>query len=185
MVVAPAPAVGYDEADVELWDGEEVVKGQPRPWHEAVRLALLAQLYAQRRLGVGVVTSSAIEDAGTAPRSDGSVIDTAGGHREVLVWVEVLSPSDLCWGDERLSGGRRRHWLLDHGVASIWAVVEVLGTTVLVVFHGSGEVETFASPATVNVTVAHSRGEDRFEIDLAKLAEAGEEAGDDDSPAQQ
>ena len=37
MSAMPAHLVDADEADLELWDGDEVIKGQPTNRHEAIR----------------------------------------------------------------------------------------------------------------------------------------------------
>lgn len=179
MSAAPLELVEADEADVELWDGEEVVKGQPTRRHETLRAELLGQLLAQRRAGMLVVVSSALEEAGTAPHSDGSVIDISADPPATLVWVEVLSEADLRRGGSRLLGERRRRWLLGHGVRSLWVVAEIMGVIELTVIDASGEVQAFAPPGTAGVTMAHDAGEDHFVVDLDRLAEVAATAGDE------
>jgi hypothetical protein len=43
----PAGEMFESAEDYEVWDGEIVVKGQPSPWHEAVRVTILTQLRSQ------------------------------------------------------------------------------------------------------------------------------------------
>jgi hypothetical protein len=76
-----------DDDVLEFWDGGEVVKGQPTARHEAIRADLVAQLVAQRPEGLSVQVSSSIEDSGTAPTSDASVLGTTTGPVSTLVWV--------------------------------------------------------------------------------------------------
>src|SRR5512135_1629504 len=135
MPVHPVSAPEFEE-DVEVWDGVPVVKGSLAASHEAVRAALVSQLDAQRRPGTSVVVSSIAGDEHGFARSDGSVVDVAGGM--TLVWVEVLSESDLRGGDARLVGSRRRRWLFEHGVLSLWAVTDLFGAITLTVLHRTG-----------------------------------------------
>lgn len=164
-----------EELDYELWDGEKVVRGRPSNSHEAIRAALIIQLGPQCPPGFVVLTSSSIEDAGTAPRSDGAVLSP----EETLVWVEVLSPSDLRQGDARLVSERRRHWLFDHGVRSLWVLVETFEEVTFTVIPASGPAEAFVSPAVATVSVVAGESEHRFAVDLAKLAAAASVVGTD------
>ena len=179
MSVAQPDFAQPGELEVELWDGEEVVKGQPTPRHEALRAALLAQLFGQRHTDLSVEVSWAIEEPGMAPRSDGSVLDRSLDPPATLVWVEVFSEADLRRGGPRLLGERRRRWLLEHGVRSLWAVTDVWGIIELTAFDPEGKVETFTSPATATVTISHGGGEERFVVDLGKLADAATAAGEE------
>jgi hypothetical protein len=123
-----------------------------------------------------VVSSIAGDDHGFA-RSDGSVVDVAGGV--TLVWVEVLSESDLRGSDARLVGSRRRRWLFEHGVLSLWAVTDVFGAITLTVLYPDGTVSSWASPQTAEVVVRARNGEIRFDVNLARLEEAARIAGDE------
>lgn len=165
---------GTEDLDYELWEGEEVVRGQPSNTHEAIRAALIIQMGPQCPPGFVVLTSSSIEDAGTAPRSDGAVLSP----EETLVWVEVFSSVDLRQGDARLVSARRRKWLFDHGVRSLWVLVETYEEVTFTVIPPSGPAEAFVSPAVATVLVA-GEAEHHFTVDLAKLAVAAATVGPD------
>src|SRR5512144_2168223 len=161
MSTPAAPALDVED-DVELWDGVRVVKGSPSAAHEALRASLISQLDAQRPPGTSVVVSSIAGDEHGFARSDGSVVDVAGAVTPV--WVEVLAESDLRGGDTRLVGSRRRRWLFEHGVLSLWAVTDVFGAITLTVLHPDGTVSSWASPQTAEVVVRTPRGEIRFHV---------------------
>ncbi len=117
MSVAQPDFAQPGELEVELWDGEEMVKGQPTPRHEALRAALLAQLFGQRRTYLSVEVSSAIEEPGMAPRPDGSVLDRSFDPPATLVGVAVGVANghlDGCRSRAVVVQGHRRlgvpHW---------------------------------------------------------------------------
>src|SRR5512144_2796795 len=173
MSVPPASAPEFEE-DVEVWDGVPVVTGSPSASHEAVRAALISQLDAQRPPGMTVLVSSIAGHEHGFARSEGSLVDLA---RQVTpVWVEVLSESDLRRGDARLVGRRRRRWLFEHGVLSLWAVTDLFGAINLTVLGADGEVSSWVSPQTAEVVVRAPRGEIRFGVDLARFEEAARTA---------
>lgn len=166
------------EGAVELWDGEEVVKGQPTPSHEAIRAQVIVQLSAQCPPGLSIRVSSAVGDDRNCAQSDGSVVDVTSQPRCTPVWVEVLSTSDLR-GDARLTAQRRRRFLFDNGVAGLWVFLYHYGTITLTVHHADGTVEAFASPGEVTLPVRHSGGERNVTIDLGAIEAAAQQAGEE------
>lgn len=165
------------EEEFELWDGELVVKGVPAGWHEAVRLAVGAQLLAQCP-DLSIRVSSAVGDESTAPRSDGSVLDTRVDPAITVVWIEVFSSADLRRGDARLVGERRKRFLFSQGVRSIWVFIESMGAITLNVHLPDRPVLTFGAPAQAELEVLHSQGRQAVVIDLGQLQRVADLAGD-------
>lgn len=166
------------EEGFELWDGEIVMKGQPQPWHEAIRAAVVSALFGQCP-DLSVVTTSALGDDRTFAVSDGSVRDTRVSPALEVLWIEVFSAADLRREERRLNSGRRRLFLQAHGVRTIWTFVQSLGVVMLHVHDTETGVAAFAPPGTVEQTLRDSAGERTVAVDLGLLQRAGELAGDD------